>query len=59
MKARLGILILAVLCLTSGCVAIPPLVNVQHRGDPNEALKSRVEDLERRVRELETKTPRP
>jgi hypothetical protein len=49
-----------VLCLFSGCVAIPPLINVQHTEpkDSTEALKMRVEQLERRVNELETKQER-
>lgn len=54
-KARLGILI-GVVCLFSGCVAIPPLVTVQHRGGTDDSsLKTRVEALERRVNELEDK----
>ena len=59
MKARLGILVV-VSCLFSGCVAIPPLINVQHT-EPKEttdALKMRVEQLERRVHELEEKQER-
>ena len=62
MKARLGILVVMV-CLFSGCVAIPPLINVQH-AEPKEsretrdALKTRVEQLERRVSELEAKQER-
>jgi hypothetical protein len=62
MKARLGILVVVV-CLFSGCVAIPPLINVQH-SEPKEsresrdALKTRVEQLERRVSELEAKQER-
>jgi hypothetical protein len=53
-------LILMFVC--SGCVAIPPLINVQH-SEPKEgrdsALKGRVDELERRVRELEAKQNRP
>ena len=59
MKARVGILAV-VLCLFSGCVAIPPLINVQHT-EPKEttdALKMRVELLEWRVSELEAKQER-
>ncbi|MGZ8901237.1 MAG: hypothetical protein ACXW3Z_14185 [Limisphaerales bacterium] len=60
-KARMGIaLVLMFVC--SGCVAIPPLINVQH-SEPKEgrdsALKGRVDDLEKRVRELEAKQNRP
>jgi hypothetical protein len=57
-KARLGILMVFV-CLCSGCVAIPPLINVQH-SEPKEGstLKGRVDELERRVRELEAKQER-
>lgn len=60
-KARMGIaLILVFVC--SGCVAIPPLINVQH-SEPKEgrdsALKGRVDELERRVRDLEAKQNRP
>lgn len=59
MKARVGILVVLV-CLFSGCVAIPPLINVQHSEpkDTTDALKMRVEQLERRVSELETKQER-
>ena len=58
-KARLGVLAV-VLCLFSGCVAIPPLINVQHTEpkDTTDALKMRVEQLERRVNELEAKQER-
>ena len=59
MKARAGILVV-LLSLSSGCVAIPPLINVQHT-EPKEttdALKMRVEQLERRVSELEAKQER-
>jgi hypothetical protein len=59
-KARLGILV-ALVYLFSGCVAIPPLINVQH-SEPKEGrdatLKARVDELERRVRELEEKQER-
>jgi hypothetical protein len=59
MKARLGMLVV-LWCLFSGCVAIPPLINVQH-SEPKESLdaqKARLDDLERRVRELEAKQER-
>ena len=59
-KARLGLALLLVF-VCSGCVAIPPLINVQH-SEPKEgrdsALKGRVDELERRVRELEAKQDR-
>jgi hypothetical protein len=60
MKARLGILAV-LLCLVSGCVAIPPLITVHHEDskEPKDpALKSRVDQLERRVRELEERQER-
>ncbi|MGZ8938335.1 MAG: hypothetical protein ACXW32_03900 [Limisphaerales bacterium] len=53
---------LVLMFVCSGCVAIPPLINVQH-SEPKEgrdsALKGRVDDLEKRVRELEAKQNRP
>lgn len=51
MKSLLGLLG-AVVCLIflNGCVAVPPLVNVHHQDTGS---KSRIEDLERRVRALE------
>ena len=36
----------------SGCVAVPPLVNVHHS---DSGAKSRIDDLERRVQALEEK----
>ena len=43
--------LVAVISFT-GCVAIPPLVNVHHS---DSGAKSRLDDLERRVRVLEQK----
>lgn len=54
-KTRLGIC-LAVLCFFTGCVAIPPLINVQHKVSDDPSMKERVDELERRVRELEAKS---
>jgi len=58
-ESTLGVLVV-LLCLFSGCVAIPPLINVQHTEpkETTEALKMRVELLERRVTELEAKQER-
>ena len=56
-------ILVVVVCLFSGCVAIPPLINVQH-SEPKESresrdvLKTRVEQLERRVSDLEAKQER-
>ena len=53
MKARLGV-IAVLLCLVSGCIAIPPLITVHHsEQDSTSSDKKRIEELERRVRELE------
>jgi hypothetical protein len=59
MKARLGMLVVLV-CLFSGCVAIPPLITVNHedKSPGDTGLRSRVEQLERRVNELEAKQER-
>ena len=46
----------AVLCFFTGCVAIPPLINVQHKVSDDPSMKERVDELERRVRELEAKS---
>ena len=52
-KALLGLFVV-LMCLSSGCVAIPPLVTVNKESDFDDpALRRRVEDLERRVRDLE------
>jgi hypothetical protein len=57
-KARLGILV-GLVCLVSGCVAIPPLITVHHtEKDSSSADKKRIEELEQRVRELEQQQPR-
>jgi hypothetical protein len=59
MKACLGLLV-ALLCLSAGCVAIPPLITVNHedKGGNEVGLRNRVDQLERRVRELEEKQER-
>ena len=57
-KARFGILIVLV-CLFSGCIAIPPLISVQHsEKESSSADKKRIEELEQRVRELEQQQQR-
>ena len=54
MKSILGVLGALILLLSlTGCVAIPPLVNVHHS---DTGAKSRLDDLERRVKALEEKT---
>ena len=53
MKSFLGLLGAAILLLSfTGCVAVPPLVNVHHS---DTGAKSRIDDLERRVKALEAK----
>jgi hypothetical protein len=58
-KARFGILIV-LLCLVSGCIAIPPLITVHHSDskESSSADKKRIEELEHRVRELEEQLQR-
>jgi hypothetical protein len=56
MKKRQGLLMVccAIICLqAAGCVAIPPLITVQQKEDSSSGLRSRVEELERRVQRLE------
>jgi len=55
MKARVVLTGFALVIFLSGCVAVPPLITVNHRESANSDLQSRVESLERRVRDLESK----
>ena len=58
MKALLGVLVV-LLCLFAGCIAIPPLITVQHsESGSSSADKKRIEELEKRVRELEQQLQR-
>lgn len=56
MKTRIGYIILMAVCgiFFSGCVAIPPLINVQHRGD-DKNIEKRLDSIERRLGQLENK----
>jgi len=62
MKKPCLLLLLAALCgLFAGCIQIPPLVAVERNvAEPRDDghLRRRVDELERRVRELEDKSPR-
>lgn len=53
MKSLLGLMGAVVLLVSfTGCVAVPPLVNVHHS---DTGAKSRIDSLERRVQALEEK----
>ncbi|MGV3773980.1 MAG: hypothetical protein ACO1QB_13850 [Verrucomicrobiales bacterium] len=54
MKSKLTFTLLAAMAIQlTGCVAIPPLINVHESSDG--ASKSRIESLERRIERLEEK----
>jgi hypothetical protein len=55
MKPRLALLTLLSVLAFTGCIAIPPLINVHHSesSKENKADKERIEELEKRVRDLE------
>lgn len=45
--------------LLTGCVAIPPLISVEHSGKEDSSVHSRISDLERRIQQLEAKQANP
>ncbi|MBI4661425.1 MAG: hypothetical protein HY735_21595 [Verrucomicrobia bacterium] len=53
-KVSLFFLGLAGCILLNGCVAIPPLINVQHREVPSETGK-KLDDIDHRLKRLEDK----
>lgn len=57
MKSRIGFVLLIALCgiILNGCVAIPPLINVQHREDDKNNDR-RLDSIERRLDQLEKGT---
>lgn len=46
-------MVCAVLC-SAGCVAIPPLINVEHKNAPGET-DSRLRSIEKRLENIENK----
>lgn len=56
MKARFCTLLILVTSavLWNGCVAVPPLINVQHRQD-NSNLEKKLDSIERRLDTIEKK----
>ncbi len=58
MKAKLIAMgtVLLLIALT-GCVSLPPLVNVEHKEDSNnEALAKRLDSIDQRLSQLEQKS---
>jgi hypothetical protein len=59
MKAKLSLLAgMVLMALASGCVAIPPLINVQHaekNGETNARLKAIEDRMERLERKLDAR----
>jgi hypothetical protein len=56
MKRRVLLAGLILLPVLSSCVAVPPLITVNHQDSSEADLRARVDSLERRVRDLEAKS---
>ena len=53
-KPTILFLLIAAAVTFQGCIAIPPLIQVQHK-DNNEELRSRLDSIDRRLDRLEQK----
>ena len=53
-KAYSAFLVLISIVLFNGCVAIPPLINVQHR-EANPDTGKRLDDIDKRLQRIEDK----
>jgi hypothetical protein len=55
-KIAVSFLVLLTGVVLQGCVAIPPLIQVQHRDSGSNNLSSRLDSIERRLDQLEQKS---
>jgi hypothetical protein len=55
-KALLGLMAISGLVLLQGCIAFPPLIQVEHKdGPPNQEILRRLEAIEHRLDAIEQK----